>query len=201
MLSYHQWDPVSITWEQCHEWHLLPSITKVSLKTSYLKFHWYLPGANDELILMAQHKRWVFSKHYLSVLVHDCAISSTLEMGLAQNKISNLPDRRTLLPKFIYDEEGKLAGPSQILRVRFPRSSTYFEAVSTILHLSIQPPSHYLHQCWPKLFDATWRHMEQSVKDVLVFDCVSENVWSISLSVSVKIFGQVGWNTEKLQWM
>ena len=34
-----------------------------------------------------------------------------------QNKIWNLPDRSTILPKFIYDKEGKLAGPTQILTV------------------------------------------------------------------------------------
>ena len=35
-----------------------------------------------------------------------------------QNKIWNLPDRSTILPKFIYDKEGKLAGPTKILPVR-----------------------------------------------------------------------------------
>ena len=35
-----------------------------------------------------------------------------------QNKIWNLPDRNTILPKFIYDKEGELAGPTQILPVR-----------------------------------------------------------------------------------
>ena len=35
-----------------------------------------------------------------------------------QNKIWNLPDRSTILAKFIYDKEGKLAGPTQILPVR-----------------------------------------------------------------------------------
>ena len=35
-----------------------------------------------------------------------------------QNKIWNLPDRSTILPKFMYDKEGKLAGPTQILPVR-----------------------------------------------------------------------------------
>ena len=34
-----------------------------------------------------------------------------------QNKIWNLPDRSTIFPKFIYDKEGKLAGPTQILPV------------------------------------------------------------------------------------
>ena len=35
-----------------------------------------------------------------------------------QNKIWNLPDQSTILPKFVYDKEGKLAGPTQILLVR-----------------------------------------------------------------------------------
>ena len=35
-----------------------------------------------------------------------------------QNKIWNLPDRSTILPIFIYDKEGKLARPTQILPVR-----------------------------------------------------------------------------------
>ena len=35
-----------------------------------------------------------------------------------QNKIWNLPDRRTILQKFIYDKEGKLALPTQILAFR-----------------------------------------------------------------------------------
>ena len=34
-----------------------------------------------------------------------------------QNKIWNLSGRSTILPKFIYDKEGKLAGPTQILPV------------------------------------------------------------------------------------
>ena len=34
-----------------------------------------------------------------------------------QNKIWNLPDRSTILPKFIYDTEGKLAGRTQIFTV------------------------------------------------------------------------------------
>ena len=33
-------------------------------------------------------------------------------------KIWNLPDRRTILPKFINDKEGKFAGPIQIFPVR-----------------------------------------------------------------------------------
>ena len=37
-----------------------------------------------------------------------------------QNKIWILPDRSTILPKFIYDKEGKLAGTTQILLVRVP---------------------------------------------------------------------------------
>ena len=35
-----------------------------------------------------------------------------------QNKIRNLPDQSRILPKFIYDKEGKLAGLTQILLVR-----------------------------------------------------------------------------------
>ena len=35
-----------------------------------------------------------------------------------QNKIWNLPDQSTILPKFIYGKEGKLAGPTQVLAVR-----------------------------------------------------------------------------------
>ena len=35
-----------------------------------------------------------------------------------QNKIWNLLDRSTILPKFIYGKEGKLAGPTQVLPVR-----------------------------------------------------------------------------------
>ena len=35
-----------------------------------------------------------------------------------QNKIWNLSDRNTNLPKFIYGKEGKLAGPTQVLPVR-----------------------------------------------------------------------------------
>ena len=41
-----------------------------------------------------------------------------LPLDSLQNKIWNLPDRSTILPKFIYDKEGKLAGPTQILPVR-----------------------------------------------------------------------------------
>ena len=35
-----------------------------------------------------------------------------------QNKIWNLPDRSTILPKFIYGKEGKLAGPAPVLLAR-----------------------------------------------------------------------------------
>ena len=35
-----------------------------------------------------------------------------------QNKIWDLPARSTILPKFLYDKEGKLAGLTQILPVR-----------------------------------------------------------------------------------
>ena len=51
-------------------------------------------GKIDELI------HWILSK--------ECSL---------QNKIWNLPDRWTILPKLKYDKEGKLAGPNQILRV------------------------------------------------------------------------------------
>ena len=34
-----------------------------------------------------------------------------------QNKIWNLLDRSAILPKFIYDKEGKIDGPTQILPV------------------------------------------------------------------------------------
>ena len=35
-----------------------------------------------------------------------------------QNKIWNLPDGSTILPKFIYGKEGKPAGPTPVLTVR-----------------------------------------------------------------------------------
>ena len=41
--------------------------------------------------------------------------------GSPQNKIWNLPDRSTILPKFIYDKEGKLDGPKQIFPARVRR--------------------------------------------------------------------------------
>ena len=41
-----------------------------------------------------------------------------IEILSLQNKIWNLPDGSTILPKFIYDKEGKLAGLTQILPVR-----------------------------------------------------------------------------------
>ena len=45
------------------------------------------------------------------LLIWDATIS-------LQNKIWNLPDRSTILPKFIYGKEGKLARPTPVLPVR-----------------------------------------------------------------------------------
>ena len=63
---------------------------------------------------------------YIDEFVQDYSIFSVLAIEILQfslqNKIWNLPDRSTILPKFIYDKEGKFAGPTQIspVRVRGP---------------------------------------------------------------------------------
>ena len=49
MLIYHQEDLVTLTWGQFH-YIPQPLFIKISLKFTYLKFDWNLPGAN-ELIL------------------------------------------------------------------------------------------------------------------------------------------------------
>ena len=41
-------------------------------------------------------------------------VSNGMSFSL-QNKMWNLPERSTILPRFIYDKEGKLVGPTQIL--------------------------------------------------------------------------------------
>ena len=55
-----------------------------------------------------------------------------------QNNIWNLPDRSTILSKFIYDKEGKLAVPTRILpvRVRGPALILKTVLISFHLHLS-----------------------------------------------------------------
>ena len=55
-------------------------------------------------------------------LTHCVLMTPCGDADSRQNKIWNLPDWRTILPKFIYDKEGKLAGPTQILWF-----GTYFE--------------------------------------------------------------------------
>ena len=46
MLTYHQWGPVTFIRGQFNKSHW-PSITKISSKITYLKFHHNLPGANE----------------------------------------------------------------------------------------------------------------------------------------------------------
>ena len=52
-----------------------------------------------------------------------------------QNKIWNLPDRSTIFPKFIYDKEGKLAGPTQILPVRVRSPALILKTVLVVKNL------------------------------------------------------------------
>ena len=45
---HHQWRSVTITWGQFRKkYRSLPSVTKMSLKITYMKFHSNLPGANE----------------------------------------------------------------------------------------------------------------------------------------------------------
>ena len=57
--------------------------------------------------------------------VHTCAYFCSL-----QNKIWNLPDRSTILSKFIYGKEGKLAGPTQVLPVSVHSQTLILKTVS-----------------------------------------------------------------------
>ena len=50
-----------------------------------------------------------------------------------QNKIWNLPDWSTILLKFIYDKEGNIAGPTQILPVRVCGLALMLKTVSITL--------------------------------------------------------------------
>ena len=54
--------------------------------------------------------------------------------GSFQNKIWNLPDWSTILPKFIYGKEGKLAGPTQVLPVRVRGPALILKTVQAKLH-------------------------------------------------------------------
>ena len=66
------------------------------------------PFSND-LVVPVNHV-WCFMKY---IAYYPCYFKFSL-----QNKIWILLDRSTILAKFIYDKEGKLAGPNQILPVR-----------------------------------------------------------------------------------
>ena len=56
-------------------------------------------------------------------------------MSSLQNNIWNLPDQSTILPKLIYDKEGKLAGPIQILLVRVHSPALILKTARTTLPL------------------------------------------------------------------
>ena len=73
-------------------------------------------------------KRWIsnFSLNNITVITQ---ILRHIKDSL-QNKIWNLPDRSTILRKFIYDKEGKLAKSCRTdpnFAGQCPRSGTYFE--------------------------------------------------------------------------
>ena len=72
-----------------------------------------------------------------NILVHVIVCLMFSMKPSLQNKIWNLPDRSTILAKFVYDKEGKLAGPMQILPVRVRGPA-----------LILKTGSHFTNQCW-----------------------------------------------------
>ena len=73
-----------------------------------------------------------------------------------QNKIWNLPDRSTILRKFIYDKEGKLAKSCRTnpnFAGQCPRSGTYFE---DWLHMAHAPNLITGYKCWQEDLVFLW---------------------------------------------
>ena len=68
----------------------------------------YITSVTGLMIIMGNNT-YSFIESYMSFILTTFSL---------HNKIWNLPDRSTIFPKFIYDKEGKLAGPTQILPVR-----------------------------------------------------------------------------------
>ena len=92
------------------------------------------------------YQSWHFINHHttaMGLMKTDCNHVTLLTMvtyicvGSLQNKIWNLPDRSTILAKYIYDKEGKLARPNQILPVRVRRRELIFEDWSVIRNIDI----------------------------------------------------------------
>ena len=80
----------------------------LALAHQYMSINWPTVGSDDD-ILPVRHGAITWTKANMLLIV---------PFGSLQNKIWNLPDRSTILPKFIYDKEGKRAIPTQILLVR-----------------------------------------------------------------------------------
>ena len=98
-------------------WHLCPGIV---LKRGWAIFVYY-----NVCVKISRCITWYWWHGVVSVMIlHPWVmwgwdiIIFYLSYSL-QNKIWNLRDQSTILPKFKYDKEGKLAGPTQILLVRF----------------------------------------------------------------------------------
>ena len=58
MLTDHQWSPVTFIAWQFHKRCLKPSITKIYLKNTCLKFHWNFPGANELTHTLPTHRSY-----------------------------------------------------------------------------------------------------------------------------------------------
>ena len=83
---------------------------------------WWVPiGFSSQRTSNAESTSMLWRDHPLPdhslVIIRD-NIRNNISSSSLQNKICNLLVQRTILPKFIYDKEGKLAGPTQILPVR-----------------------------------------------------------------------------------
>ena len=81
------------------------------------------PHGNGEYMILASNIKDL-SPHFLPIM------GGKMGQYSLQNKIWNLPDRSTILRKFIYDKEGKLAKSCRTdpnFGGQCPRSATYFE--------------------------------------------------------------------------
>ena len=108
-------------------------ITIIKLEIWILSFC-FVPG--DETMVCSACLAMFSSGYFTGTGAYDCpsASGATLkDLGWhsLQNKIRNLLDQSTILPKFIYDKEGKLAGPTQILPVRVCGPGLILKTVGT----------------------------------------------------------------------
>ena len=95
-------------------------------------------------MLPSESQNWLYESRLCSTL-SNCSYS-------LQNKIWNLPDQTTILPKFIYGKKGRLAGPTQVLPVRVRGPAPILKtAPNILLYIFFHPLCWKLDNCSPSL--------------------------------------------------